>query len=290
MTKIERVGVIGLGLMGSGIAEVLARSGVEVIAAESTPESLRDGLTRVHSSLKRATEKGRLSVEDANAAADRISGGASLEALAGCQLMIEAATENVDAKLGIFRKLDVIGGPETILASNTSSIPITDLAAAVSAPERVIGMHFFNPAPAMDLVEVVAATQTDPNTVAAVMEFVHDVLGKTPVEVPDRAGFVVNALLVPYLLSAIRMLDAGRATEANIDTAMRLGCGHPMGPLTLTDLIGLDVVAAAADSMYQEYLEPQYATPPLLLRMVAAGWLGRKSGRGFFPYCQDRKA
>lgn len=284
MSEIARVGVVGLGLMGSGIAEVLACAGVDVIATEVTAESLAAGLDRLHASLARAASKGRLTEQQAAAAADRVSGSTAMETLSGCDLIIEAAVENLEAKLAIFGSLNDIADEHTILASNTSSIPITNLAAAVSDPGRVVGVHFFNPAPVMDLVEIIAAAQTRETTISMVTTFVSATLHKAPIVVPDRAGFVVNALLIPYLLSAIRMLESGRATAEDIDTGMRLGCGHPMGPLALADLIGLDVVAAAAAAMYDEYREPQYASPPLLKRMITAGWLGRKTGRGFHEH------
>lgn len=280
MTDIHTVGIIGLGRMGSGIAEVLLLAGLHIVASETTDEQLAAGRTRLQVSLDRAAGRSRVTEAEAAAALARVTWTTSLGSLADCDLVIEAATENVEAKLAIFRALGEIVSQDAVLASNTSSIPLTDLAAVVPSPGRVVGLHFFNPAPVMALVEVVSATRSDPAVLESTVAFVERTLGKTAIVVPDRAGFVVNALLIPYLLSAIRMLESGRASAQDIDTGMRLGCGHPMGPLELADLIGLDVVLAAADSMYEEYREPAYAPPPLLRREVSAGRLGRKSGHG----------
>lgn len=278
-----RVGVIGLGLMGSGIAEVCARAGFDVRAVDIDEDAVAAGLDRVRGSLARAVERGKRSVEESAAALARIDAGTDLGALDGCELVIEAASEDEAIKVGLFRRLDGIVGPDAILASNTSAIPISRLAAATARPERVIGLHFFNPAPVMALVEVIAGLRTAESTRQRAEDFVR-ALGKTAVAAPDRAGFIVNALLVPYLLAGIRMLDTGSASADDIDTAMRLGCGHPMGPLELADLAGLDTVAAAAESLHREFGEPLYSPPPLLPRMVESGMLGRKSGRGFHSY------
>lgn len=277
------VGVVGLGLMGSGIAEVCARAGHEVRAVEADAESVAVGLARVRASLARAVERGKVSPEDADAARARIIATTELPDLAGCDLVIEAATEDEAAKLAIFRRLDAVVAPDAIVASNTSAIPISRLAAATAHPERVLGLHFFNPAPVMGLVEVIAADATARAVAERATAFVRD-LGKTPVAAPDRAGFIVNALLVPYLLAGIRMLERGLASAEDIDTAMRLGCGHPMGPLELADLTGLDTVAAAAASLHRDSGEPLHEPPALLRELVDAGRLGRKSGRGFHDY------
>ncbi|CAN5154223.1 3-hydroxybutyryl-CoA dehydrogenase [soil metagenome] len=279
-----RVGVIGLGLMGSGIAEVCARAGHPVRVVETDADALAAGLDRVRTSLARGVERGKLTAAQADAATALIVGGTDLADLADCEIVIEAASENEGLKLDLFRRLDaVVTDPRAILASNTSAIPISKLAAATGDPGRVIGLHFFNPAPVMQLVEVIRAIRTGDETAERAEEFVHG-LGKTAVAAPDRAGFIVNALLVPYLLAGIRMVESGHASAEDIDTAMRLGCAHPMGPLQLADLAGLDTVAGAASSLHREYGEPLYAPPPLLLRMVEAGLLGRKSGRGFYEY------
>ncbi|WP_127817829.1 3-hydroxyacyl-CoA dehydrogenase family protein [Microbacterium sp. CPCC 204701] len=280
----DRVGVIGLGLMGSGIAEVAATAGCQVVAIEFDQSRLARGTGRIDASLEKALARGRIDSSAVDAARGRIRGATDLNALADCDLIIEAATELLDAKLAIFRTLGAVSRPDAVLASNTSSIPLTDLAAVADRPERVVGLHFFNPAPVMALVEVVSAVQTDPAIADAVADFARNRLGKTPIVSPDRAGFVVNALLIPYLLSAFRMLDSGRATAEDIDTGMRLGCGHPLGPLELSDFVGLDVVAAAAESMHREYADDAYAVPPLLRRLVGSGRLGRKSGRGVLDY------
>ena len=279
-----RVGVIGLGLMGSGIAELCARAGHEVRVIETDARALAAGLERVRRSLDRGVERGKLTAAEADAAADRITGSVEFADLADRQLVIEAAIEDETLKTDLFRRLDaVVTDPSAIIASNTSAIAISKLAAATTQPGRVVGLHFFNPAPVMELVEVIGSLSSGPDTLARADAFVRG-LGKTTVVAPDRAGFIVNALLVPYLLAGIRMLDGGHATAEDIDTAMRLGCAHPMGPLELADLAGLDTVVAAAASLQREFAEPLYAPPPLLLRLVEAGRLGRKSGTGFYEY------
>ena len=282
---MNKVGVIGCGLMGAGIAEVLARAGCEVVVVERDADALRAGERRVADSLERARNSGKLGDEDARAALARCRFTLEYADLAERELVIEATAEDEAIKLDVFRRLDeTLRDPRAILASNTSSIPIATLAAATTRAAQVVGLHFFNPVPVMKLVEVTPSLLTSEDTVTRVRAFATEVLAKTPIASPDRAGFVVNYLLIPYLLSAIRMVEAGIASPEDIDTGMRLGCAHPMGPLALTDLIGLDTTAAVARSLYEEFRETQYATPPLLARMVAAGQLGRKSGQGFYSY------
>jgi 3-hydroxybutyryl-CoA dehydrogenase len=281
---MEAVGVIGSGIMGAGIAEVAARSGCDVLVREVTPELAEAGRARVAASLERAVTRGKLSPADRDAALQRLRTTTELGELADRDLVIEAITEHEPTKTALYRDLGAIVRPDCVLASNTSSIPISRLAAVTERPERVLGMHFFNPVPVLPLVELVPSLLTAPSTVDTARAFAEDRLGKKTVLCKDRAGFVVNALLVPYLLAAIRMVEAGVATAEDVDTAMVGGANHPMGPLALTDLIGLDTTAAVAASLYEEFKEPLYAAPPLLLRMVEAGLLGRKSGRGFFEY------
>ncbi|GLX11175.1 3-hydroxybutyryl-CoA dehydrogenase [Microbispora sp. NBRC 16548] len=285
MTDITRVGVIGCGLMGAGIAEVCARRGIDVVVREIDDEAVAAGRTRLDASLRRALTAGKIAQEEFDAARGRLTYTAELDDLAGCDLVIEAATENPEIKTALFTELDrIVKRPDAILASNTSSIPIARIAQATSRPGQVVGLHFFNPAPVQKLVEVVESILTDPVTVSRAREFATGALGKTAIVAPDRSGFVVNALLVPYLLSAVRMVEAGHATAEDVDTGMTLGCAHPMGPLRLSDLIGLDTLLAIAESLHAEFAEPHYAPPPLLRRMVQAGFLGRKSGRGFYDY------
>ncbi len=285
MSEITRVGVAGCGLMGSGIAEICARGGLDVIVREIDSAAAEAGLARIQASLARAVRAGKITAEDRDAALARLRLTTRLEDLADRELVIEAATENPVVKAALFAELDrAVARPDTILASNTSSIPIIQVAQATRRPERVVGLHFFNPVPVQRLVEVIPSVLTSPGVVERVTALVTKTLGKTTIKAPDRSGFVVNALLVPYLLAAIRMLDAGYATAEDIDLGMTLGCAHPMGPLRLADLIGLDTLKAVADSMYEEYKEPFYAAPPLLRRMTDAGLLGRKTGRGFYDY------
>jgi 3-hydroxybutyryl-CoA dehydrogenase len=285
MNDISKAGVIGAGLMGSGIAEVCARAGLDVIVREIDDKAAAAGEARILASLDRAAGRGKISAEDRDAAVSRLAYTTSLADLADRDLVIEAATENPGLKSALFTELDeVVKRPDAILATNTSSIPVVEVARATARPAQVIGLHFFNPATVQKLVEVIPSVLTGDDTAGRARAFVAEVLGKTAIGAPDRSGFVVNALLVPYILSAIRMLEAGHATAEDIDTGMVLGCAHPMGPLSLADLIGLDTLKAVADSMYAEYKEPLHAAPPLLRRMTAAGLLGRKSGRGFFDY------
>ena len=280
----DRIGVVGSGIMGAGIAEVAARSGCDVVVREVTRELAEAGRDRIAASLERAVTRGKLAAADRDATLDRIRATTSLDDLADRDLVIEAIVEDEPTKTALYRELSAVVRPDCVLASNTSSIPISRLAAAAKGPERVLGMHFFNPVPALPLVELVPSLRTGQSTVDSARAFAEDRLGKKTVLCKDRAGFVVNALLIPYLLAAIRMVEAGVATAEDVDTAMVAGANHPMGPLALTDLIGLDTTAAVAVSMYEEFKEPLYAAPPLLLRMVEAGLLGRKSGRGFFSY------
>jgi len=283
--QIERVGVVGCGLMGSGIAEVCARAGLDVMVREIDRSAVSAGRSRVEASLARAVRAGKLDEALRDQAAERICYTTDIADLAERQMVIEAVVEDASEKVAVFALLDEhVVGEESLLASNTSSIPIMKLAMATRRPEAVIGVHFFNPVPVLKLVEVVTSLLTSPETLARSEEFVSGVLGKTIIRSQDRAGFIVNALLIPYVLSAIRMLESGFATAEDIDAGMVEGCAHPMGPLALADLIGLNTVVAVAESLYSEFKEPLYAPPPLLSRMVDAGLLGRKTGRGFHEY------
>ena len=285
MSDIQRVGVVGAGQMGSGIAEVCAKAGLDVRVAETTGEALELGRARLSNSLGKAAERGKITESERDAALDRLTFTTDLGEFADRDLVIEAVVEDEQVKLDIFKVLDqVVTREDAILASNTSSIPLVRLAVATSRPDRVLGIHFFNPAPVQRLVELIPALTTGSDTLKRAEHLVTEVLGKHPIRAQDRSGFVVNALLVPYLLSAIRMYESGIATREDIDNGMEMGCAHPMGPLKLSDLIGLDTVAAIADSMYAEYKEPLYAAPPILQRMVDAGRLGRKNGAGFYTY------
>jgi 3-hydroxybutyryl-CoA dehydrogenase len=284
-TELERVGVVGCGLMGSGIAEVSARAGLDVHAVEVDVAALNAGRTRVEGSIRRAVGSGKLSEGEGEAALRRITFTTDYGTLADRQLVIEAVVESEPAKLDVFEQLDkVVDDEGAVLASNTSSIPIMKLAMATSRPSKVVGIHFFNPVPVLPLVEVVSSLMTSDETSGFAAEFASGLLGKHVIRSKDRAGFIVNSLLVPYLLSAIRMLESGFATADDIDNGMTKGCAHPMGPLALTDLIGLDTTMSVANSLYEEFKEPLFAPPPLLARMVEAGLLGRKSGRGFYEY------
>jgi 3-hydroxybutyryl-CoA dehydrogenase len=285
MTGIQRVGVVGAGLMGSGIAEVHARAGLDVQVAEVSQPALDAGRARIEKSLHRGVKSGKLATEDAEAALGRLTFTTDLSTFADRDLIIEAVLEQEQAKVDVFRQLDkVVERADAIFASNTSSIPIMKLGMATGRPQQVIGIHFFNPVPVLPLVELVPSLLTGDETVKRAESHATDVLRKTVIRSQDRAGFIVNSLLVPYLLSAIRMIESGFASAEDIDRGMELGTAHPMGPLRLSDLIGLDTVKAIADSMYAEFKEPLYSSPPLLLRMVDAGLLGKKSGRGFYSY------
>jgi 3-hydroxybutyryl-CoA dehydrogenase len=282
---IHRVGVVGCGLMGAGIAEVSARAGLDVVVVENSDETLRAGRRRLEASLGRAVRAGKLSAEQRDAASDRLRFSTGYDELADRQLVVEAVIESEAEKMSVFGALDrVVDDPLAILASNTSSIPIMKLAMVTERPASVVGIHFFNPVPVLNLVEVVSSLLTSDDTEARACTFVSEQLHKHVIRSKDRAGFIVNALLVPYLLSAIRMLESGFATAEDIDLGMVEGCAHPMGPLALTDLIGLDTIMAVAESLYEEFKEPLYAPPPMLHRMVEAGLLGRKTGRGFYHY------
>jgi 3-hydroxybutyryl-CoA dehydrogenase len=283
--SIERVGVIGAGQMGAGIAEVSARAGVEVLVFETTDALVTAGRNRITKSLERGVSAGKVTDREKSAALGKLSFTTSLADMADRQLVIEAIIEDVAIKAKVFAELDkVITDPEAVLASNTSSIPIMKLAAATQDPGRVLGLHFFNPVPVLPLVELVSTLTTTDSAIARTEAFASDVLGKQVVRCSDRSGFVVNALLVPYLLSAIRMVEAGFATVEDVDKAIVAGLSHPMGPLRLSDLIGLDTMKLIADAMYDELKDSHYAPPPLLLRMVEAGQLGKKSGQGFYSY------
>ncbi|MFE0751133.1 3-hydroxybutyryl-CoA dehydrogenase [Gordonia sp. NPDC058843] len=283
--KISRVGVVGAGQMGAGIAEVCARAHSDVLVYEFTRELAAAGRDRVLQSLDRGVSSGKLTERERDQASLRLHFTSDLEDFADRQLVCEAVVEDEVVKTEIFTQLDkVVTDPEAVLASNTSSIPIMKLGMATQNASRVIGMHFFNPVPVLPLVELVTTLVTRPEVGERAETFAHDVLGKQVVRSADRSGFVVNALLVPYLLSSIRMVESGFATVEDIDKAMVFGCAHPMGPLKLADLVGLDTVKAIADRMYEEFKEPLYSPPPLLLRMVEAGRLGKKAGHGFYRY------
>jgi 3-hydroxybutyryl-CoA dehydrogenase len=285
--SFEHIGVIGSGLMGSGITEVCARAGLEVRVVEVDEKAAEAGRARVTGSLATAVRRGKLSEDDSEKALSLISYETDLGALCDRDLIIEAITEDERAKIETFRQIDKVAESEhTIFASNTSSIPIMKLATVTARPEQVIGLHFFNPVPVLRLVELVTSLMTSDETIERASSFATEALDKRVVRSQDRAGFIVNALLIPYLLSAVRMLESGFATRDDIDAGMIEGCAHPMGPLALSDLIGLDTMRAVAESLYEEFKEPLYAPPPLLLRMVEAGLLGRKTGRGFYEYGQ----
>lgn len=280
----ERVGVVGAGQMGGGIAEVCARSGVDVVVFDTAEAIVEAGRDRIVRSLDRGLSAGKIGEEEHRAAIGRLRFTTDLSELADRELVIEAVIEDENVKAGIFAELDRIVAADAVLASNTSSIPIMKLAAATRHPERVLGLHFFNPVPVLPLVELVTSLATGEAAAERTERFASAVLGKQVVRCADRCGFVVNALLVPYLLSAVRMVECGVATVEDVDTAVVAGLSHPMGPLRLSDLIGLDTLKLIADKMFDEFKEPLYAPPPLLLRMVEAGRLGKKSGRGFYQY------
>jgi 3-hydroxybutyryl-CoA dehydrogenase len=281
--QIAELGVVGAGFMGSGIAESAARAGVAVKLYEPEQAPLQHSRSRIDASLARVVERGRLSEDDAAALVERIEWSTDLESLAGADLVVEAIVEDEQIKAQAFKQLDEVLAPETIIASNTSSIPIAGLAAATNRPDRVLGLHFFSPVPVMKLVEVVVGLDTAPETVARAEAFAQQI-GKTAIRTKDRSGFIVNFLLVPYLMAAVRMFEEGFASREDIDEGMKLGCGHPMGPLTLCDFIGLDVLYSVCDSLYEEFKRDEYAPPPLMKRMVVSGHLGRKTGRGFYEY------
>lgn len=287
MNDITLVGVVGCGLMGSGIAEVCARAGKDVIVVEESPDGARVGAQRIEASLRRAESRGK--IDNAQEVLDRIRVVSDLDQLADRDIVIEAIVENETAKTEVFSRLaKLLEKPDAILASNTSSIPIMKLAVATDRPANVIGLHFFNPVPVLNLVEVVPSLLTGADVVERVRGFAQDDLGKHAIDSQDRAGFIVNALLIPFILSAIRMLESGFATAKDIDQGLVLGAAHPQGPLALADLIGLDTTKAIAESLYEEFKEPLYSPPPMLARMVEAGLLGRKAGRGFHTYGEAR--
>jgi 3-hydroxybutyryl-CoA dehydrogenase len=280
---VKKVGVVGCGLMGGGIAQVAAQAGFPTTVVEASRELLDRGLGAVRRNLDGLVDKGRLEARERDAAWGRLTGTVALEDLRDADLVIEAITENVGLKKETFGRLDTICPPHAVLASNTSSCTIVELAAATKRPGRVLGLHFFNPAPVMKLVEVIRSIVTTDDTVTTAWGFVQG-LGKTPVAAKDTTGFIVNRLLVPYLLEAVRLLESGVASREDIDQAMKLGCGYPMGPFTLLDLVGLDTTLFVAEVMFDEFREARFAPPPLLKRMVLAGQLGRKSGKGFYDY------
>ena len=280
---IEKVGVVGCGLMGSGIAQVAAQAGFPVTVREVSNELVEKGLKSIEKNLARLVEKGTLTAGDRDRIRGRLKGTTKLEDFASCDLVIEAIIEQLPAKKELFGALDKICPAATIFASNTSSLTVTEMATATKRPERVVGLHFFNPVPVMKLVEVVRTIATDPKVYDEMVAFGAK-LGKVPVRASDRSGFIVNRLLVPYLLDAIRALEEGVGSIVDIDNSMKLGCGHPMGPLTLLDFVGLDTTYYISQIMFDEFREKRFASPPLLKRMVLAGWNGRKSGRGFYDY------
>lgn len=284
---IEKVGVVGCGLMGSGIAQVAAQAGCQVTVREVTNELVEKGLKSIEKNLARLVEKGTLATGDRDQIRGRLRGTTSLEDLASCDLIVEAIIEQLPAKKELFGALDKICPPATIFASNTSSLTVTEMATATRRPERVVGLHFFNPVPVMKLVEVVRTIATDPKVYDEMVAFGAK-LGKVPVRASDRSGFIVNRLLVPYLLDAIRALEEGVGSIVDIDNSMKLGCGHPMGPLTLLDFVGLDTTYYISQIMFDEFREKRFASPPLLKRMVLAGWNGRKAGRGFYDYADPQ--
>jgi 3-hydroxybutyryl-CoA dehydrogenase len=283
VTTIDSVAVVGGGCMGSGIAESAAVAGIPVIVSDVDQGAIDRAAERIDASLARAVRGGKLEAEEARSVRERIELTTELGVLSVADVVIEAVPKQEVLKLEVMRTIDAVARDDAIIASNTSSIPIAQLATVVRRPERVLGLHFFSPVPVMALVEVVIALDTSPVTVATAKGFVER-LGKSPIETKDRSGFIVNMLLVPYLMAAVRMYEDGFASREDIDTGMKLGCGHPMGPLTLCDFIGLDVLYAVCDSLYEEFKRDEYAPPPLMKRMVASGRLGRKSGRGFYEY------
>jgi len=280
---IRNVGIVGCGLMGGGIAQTCAQSGYETVVREVNQELLDKGMARIYAAWDMMAGKGKLSQGQVEENRSRLHGTLNLEDFADCDLVIEAVIENMEEKLRLFPALDHIVKPEALLLTNTSSLNVTQMGAVTKRPDKVCGLHFFNPAPVMKLVEIVRTISTSDETIDTVRQFAIS-LGKTPVLAKDTAGFIVNFLLIPYLLAAIRMLENGRASRDDIDTAMKLGCGYPMGPFTLLDYVGLDTTLWAAEAIYEEYKDPLYAPPPLLRRMVQSGMYGKKSGRGFYDY------
>jgi 3-hydroxybutyryl-CoA dehydrogenase len=280
---IQKVGVVGCGLMGSGIAQVCAQAGLQTVVREVSPEIVEKGLKSIDKNLARLVEKGTISEAAKNEIRGRVKGTTSLEDFKDCDVIVEAIIEQLPVKRELFAALDKLCPAHTIFASNTSSLTITEIAASTKRPERFVGLHFFNPVPVMKLVEVVKTIATDPAVYEEMVAF-GTKLGKTPVRAQDSGGFIVNRLLVPYLLDAIRALEEGVGSVADIDTSMKLGCGYPMGPFTLLDFVGLDTTYYISQIMFDEFKEKRFASPPLLKRMVLAGWNGKKSGRGFYDY------
>jgi 3-hydroxybutyryl-CoA dehydrogenase len=287
MAEIKRVGVLGCGLMGSGIAQVAAAAGYETLVREVSDELVQRGIGGIGKQLGKAVEKGKLAAEDRDATLGRLKGTTSLEDLKDCDIIIEAVVEDLAVKNAMWQTLDAVCGPETIFASNTSSLTIADMAAATKRPERMVGLHFFNPVPVMKLVEVVKTIATDPAVFDTAFAFAKS-LGKEPIVCKDNSGFVVNLLLVPYMMDAIRALSEGVATIEDIDKGMQLGTGYPMGPFVLSDFVGLDTLDKIGGIMFDEYKEKRYASPPLLKRMVSLGYFGRKSGKGFYDYSGEK--
>jgi 3-hydroxybutyryl-CoA dehydrogenase len=289
MADIKKVGVLGCGLMGHGIAQVAAQAGYEVKVREVDEDRCAKGFGKIEKQIGRAVERGKLDRGDADAILGRIDTGTHYEALADCDMVIEAITEDLAAKVEMWRRLDGIVKPEAYFATNTSSLPVIDQAAVTSRPDRFLGLHFFNPAQVMKLVEVVRAVTTSDETLRVGVEFGQS-LGKLTVETKDRAGFIVNRLLVPYMLDAMRAYEEGVGTISEIDEAMKAGAGHPMGPLTLADFVGLDTMGSICEVMFDEFRERRFAKPPTLRKMLAAGWYGRKSGKGFYDYAGEQPA
>ena len=285
---IEKVGVVGCGLMGSGIAQVAAQAGYPVVVREVSEQLVEKGLKSIEKNLGRLVEKGTMSAPDRDQARGRLRGTTNLDDLKGCDLIVEAIIEQLPAKRELWSALDKLCPKNTIFASNTSSLSITEMATFTQRPDRFLGLHFFNPVPIMKLVEVIRTIATDPNVYDDALAFGAK-LGKTPVRTTDRTGFIVNRLLVPYILDAVRALEEGVGSIEDIDNSMKLGCGHPMGPLTLLDFVGLDTTYYIANIMFDEFKEKRFAPPPLLKRMVLAGWHGRKTGRGFYDYGDPAK-
>jgi 3-hydroxybutyryl-CoA dehydrogenase len=281
--RIEKVGVLGAGLMGHGIAQVAAQSGYEVVVREVDDATLAKGLGKIDKQLARAVEKGKSSQQDADAVRGRIAGTTDYGDLADCDLVIEAITENLALKLEMWKQVDGLAKPEAIFATNTSSLAVIDQAAATGRPERFVGLHYFNPAQVMKLVEVVRCVTSSDETFEAALEFVRSE-GKLAIPTKDKAGFIVNRLLVPYMLDAMRAREEGVGSIAEIDDAMKAGAGHPMGPLTLADFVGLDTLGSICDVLFEEFRERRFAHPPVLRKMLSAGWYGRKSGKGFYDY------
>ena len=281
--EIKRVGVVGCGLMGSGISQVCAQSGYQVVVSEINDELLNKGLASISSFLTRNVKKGRVSQAEKEATLARIKGTTNIKDFGDCDLIIEAAIENMDVKKKIFAELDKICSKDAILATNTSCLSIIDMATVTTRPEKVLGMHFFNPVPRMKLLEIVKTIATSDETLEIAKEFGKSI-GKITIVAPDTPGFIVNRLLLPFMLGAFRMLETGGATKEDIDTGVRLGLGHPMGPLALADLIGMDTILFIANAICEELKDPLYVPPIILKKMVAAGWLGRKTGKGFYEY------